>query len=129
MTARPHPTNEPVVAPAAVLAFFVLALARSWSFWLLTPLLTTEMPVAAAALALVGGFGASLARWPRLLTKLAAAPCVAGICASPAQHGPDRGPNVPGRLAQPQPVFSMPYQRFNQVMESWSTVANITHTK
>lgn len=78
MMARPHPTNEPVVAPAAVLAFFALAFAWSWSFRLLSPLLTTEMPVAATALALVGGFWSNLARWPRLLTKLAAAPCVAG---------------------------------------------------
>ncbi|MDD2880460.1 MAG: CPBP family intramembrane metalloprotease [Rhodoferax sp.] len=61
MMVRSAAPNEAVAAPASVLAFFVLAFAWSWSFWLLAPLLQTEAPVAATALALAGGFGPSLA--------------------------------------------------------------------
>lgn len=61
MMARPSLPNEAVVAPAAVIVFFVLAFAWSWFFWLLAPLLRPEAPVTATALALVGGFGPSLA--------------------------------------------------------------------
>ena len=52
---------EPVVAPPAVFTFFALVFAWSWTFWWLAPLVKTDSPVAATALALVGGFGPSLA--------------------------------------------------------------------
>lgn len=61
MMARLAKTNEAVVAPANVFTFFVLTFAWSWSFWLIAPLLRTQAPVAATTLALVGGFGPSLA--------------------------------------------------------------------
>ena len=61
MMARPSLPNEAAVAPAAVFVFFVLAFAWSWFFWLLAPRLRLEAPVTATALALVGGFGPSLA--------------------------------------------------------------------
>lgn len=58
---RPSLPSEAGVAPVAVFTFFALAFAWSWFFWLLAPLLAPEAPVAATTLALVGGFGPSLA--------------------------------------------------------------------
>lgn len=61
MMARLAKTNEAVVAPANVFTFFVLTFTWSWSLWLIAPLLRSQAPVAATTLALVGGFGPSLA--------------------------------------------------------------------
>ena len=46
---------------ASLLAFFALAFAWSWTCWLLAPLFKMNAPVASTTLALVGGFGPSLA--------------------------------------------------------------------
>jgi len=59
--ARPTPPNEAVMAPAAVFMFFVLAFAWSWAFWWLAPLWKSDAPVTSSVLALLGGFGPSLA--------------------------------------------------------------------
>lgn len=48
-------------APTAMITFFALAFAWSWSFWLVAPLFRSELPLAATALGLIGGFGPSLA--------------------------------------------------------------------
>jgi hypothetical protein len=53
MMARPAAFHEAVVAPAAVLAFFALAFAWSWSFWLLAPPAAGHMLLAAANFGLV----------------------------------------------------------------------------
>jgi uncharacterized protein len=45
----------------AVLWFFTLAFAWSWTFWMLSPLLKAASPIAATAVFMVGGFGPSLA--------------------------------------------------------------------
>jgi uncharacterized protein len=45
----------------ALLSFFTLAFAWSWTFWMLSPLLKAASPIAATALFMVGGFGPSLA--------------------------------------------------------------------
>jgi uncharacterized protein len=45
----------------ALLAFFGLAFAWSWAFWLLSLLLTAASPITATALFMLGGFGPSLA--------------------------------------------------------------------
>jgi len=47
--------------PTALFAFFAIAFAWSWSCWLLSPLLQAGSSMAATALALIGGFGPSLA--------------------------------------------------------------------
>jgi len=78
MMARPSLPNEAVVAPAAVIVFFVLAFARSWFFWLLAPPLRLEAPVTATALPWSADSGRAWQRWPWSLTKRAAAACVAG---------------------------------------------------
>ncbi len=48
-------------AAHALLAFFGLAFAWSWAFWLLSPLLKAASPITATALFMLGGFGPSLA--------------------------------------------------------------------
>jgi len=61
VTDKPAAARDAVSAPAAVFTFFVLAFAWSWAFWWLAPLWKEDAPVASTALAMVGGFGPSLA--------------------------------------------------------------------
>jgi uncharacterized protein len=53
--------RDATLSARALLAFFALAFAWSWAFWLLAPLLRTESALTATALFMVGGFGPSLA--------------------------------------------------------------------
>ncbi len=61
MRDEPAAPDEAVAAPAAVFMFFVLAFAWSWACWGLAPLWKDDAPRVSTALALVGGFGPSLA--------------------------------------------------------------------
>ena len=55
------PQSSSPSSAAALLAFFALAFALSWTCWLLAPALKVDFPVEAAALSLTGDFGSSLA--------------------------------------------------------------------
>jgi membrane protease YdiL (CAAX protease family) len=60
MSGPPVDVHEPPSA-WALLAFFALAFAWSWTCWLLAPALKADFPMASTTLALAGGFGPSLA--------------------------------------------------------------------
>lgn len=55
------PQRDATGSAHALLAFFGLAFAWSWAFWLLSSLLQAASPITATALFMLGGFGPSLA--------------------------------------------------------------------
>jgi len=55
------PTRDAPVSEGALITFFALTYAWSWTLWLLAPRLQSDAPLGATAMGLVGGFGPSLA--------------------------------------------------------------------